>query len=323
MRLTRRSLLTGAGSLVVAYPLRGAALEAQVIEGPAFGASWRAVVQTDIDPGALHAALEEVVASIDATMSPFRADSEIAQFNESDTIDWFTLSSETWKVVAHALDMAQATAGAFDPTVGGMVGQFGFGPILRRSEGDHTAIELRPGSVRKALPNLSLDLCGIAKGYALDRMVAKIEAFGVQDFMVEVGGEVSARGYHPSGRAWRIGIEGTEPGAVEVQCAVALVGEALATSGDRVNSYVSGGRRYSHLIDPHLRAPADPALASVSVLAPTAMRADALATALFAMGHERGPDFARVNDLPALFLVRGTTSMREIETGGFNARVLK
>lgn len=322
MRLTRRAVLTGAGSLMLAQPLHAAAPEFQVIEGPAFGASWRVTVPARIDSEALHAALAAVVASVDAAMSPFRSDSEITRFNASEGTDWFALSPPTCEVISQALDIAEASAGAFDPTVGGIVGQYGFGPITRRSPGDHTGISFRAGAVRKARPDLTLDLCGIAKGHALDRMVAEIEAFAVDDFVIEVGGEVIARGRHPAGRAWRVGIESPEPEAKGLHCILALNGEALATSGDRVNSYVSGGRRYSHLIDPKLRSPADPALASVSVLAPTAIRADALATALFAMGHEAGADFAGRNGLPAFFLVRGRDGLREIVTGRFETRIL-
>lgn len=321
MTLTRRALLAGAGSLALARPL-AAASDTQVIEGPAFGAFWQVAVPMGIDPAALRSALQAVVAAVDTAMSPFRGDSEIARFNASDTTNWFALSPQTYEVVAQALAMADTTGGAFDPTVGGMVGQYGFGPITRRSPGNHSGITLRAGAVRKALPDLTLDLCGIAKGYALDRMVAEIEAFGAQDFLVEVGGEVLARGNHPSGRRWRVGIERPEPGATGFHCVVALHGAALATSGTRINSYVAEGRRYSHLIDPHLRRPAQTSLASVSVLAPTAMRADALATALFVMGHEAGPDFARRNDLPALFLVHDGSGIRELATSRFESHIL-
>jgi FAD:protein FMN transferase len=177
-------------------------------------------------------------------------------------------------------------------------------------------------AVRKAQPDLTLDMCGIAKGHALDRMVDAIEALGSKDFLVEIGGEVATRGQHPEGRPWQVAIESPDPGSQALQRVLDLTGEALATSGDRINGYDHGDRRYSHIIDPHRRRPSSSDLASVSVLAPTAMRADALATALFAMGHEAGPDFAVRNDLPALFLVRDRLGIREIATGAFASRIL-
>jgi thiamine biosynthesis lipoprotein len=321
MELTRRGFLAGACSLAFARPVL-AAPGAAVIEGPAFGASWRAVVPAGSDLREIGGALQAVVASVDAAMSPFRQDSEITRFNISNDSDWIALSATTCEVVEEALQVTEVTAGAFDPTMGGVVGQFGFGPIVRRSTGDHSGISLRPGAVRKMQPDLTLDLCGIAKGYALDRMVEAIEALGARDFLLEVGGEVAARGRHPVGRAWQVGIEKPEAGDRGFQRIVAFAGEALATSGDRINGYVAGGRRYSHIIDPTRRRPADTSLASVSVLAPTAMRADAMATALFAMGSEAAPEFAERNRLPALLLVREKRSIREISTGSFTERIL-
>lgn len=321
MRFTRRGFLAGAGSLAFARPVL-AASGAAVIEGPAFGASWRAVIPAGNDLRAMRTALQAVVASVDAAMSPFRPDSEITRFNVGSDKGWVALSTPTCEVLAEALHVADVTAGAFDPTVGGVVGQFGFGPIARRSLGDHSGISLRPGAVRKAQPDLTLDLCGIAKGYSLDRMVEAIESLGAKNFLLEVGGEVAARGRHPDGRAWQVGIEKPERGDRGFQRVVALEGGALATSGDRINSYVAGGQRYSHIIDPHRRRPADTGLASVSVMASSAMRADAMATALFAMGREAAQEFAERNRLPALLLVREKQGVREISTGSFAERIL-
>ncbi|MEX0957178.1 MAG: FAD:protein FMN transferase [Rhizobiaceae bacterium] len=322
MNLTRRALLAGAGSLALVRPVAAASSSVAVVEGPAFGATWRAVIEAGSDLQALATALQGVVASVNAAMSPFRPGSEIGRFNASNDTDWFALSQQTCDVVTEALRVAGVTGGAFDPTMGGVVGQFGFGPISRRSNGGHADISVRAGAVRKALPDLTLDLCGIAKGYALDRMADGIERAGVENYLLEVGGEVAARGRHPAGRAWQVGVERPETVEPALQRIVAMAGDAMATSGDRVNSYVTGGRRYSHIIDPHERWPADAGLASVSVLAPTGMQADAMATALFAMGSRAGPDFAQRSGLPALFLVRENAGVREIMTGGFADRIL-
>ena len=321
MSIARRTFLVGAASLALS-PSVLAASGAVAIEGPAFGASWRALVPACCDPRAVANALQAIVAEVDAAMSPFRPESEIARFNQSDETGWIQLSAPSCVVVAEALVVAEMTAGAFDPTMGGIVGRYGFGPISRRSAGDHSDISVRTSAVRKALPDLTLDLCGIAKGHALDRMVSALEALGAEDFLVEVGGEIAGRGRHPTGRAWQVGIERPDPSGRRFQRAVGLTGEALATSGDRVNHYVAGGRRYGHIMDPRRRRPADTGLASVSVFAATAMRADAMATALYAMGSERGPQFAVRNGLCALFLLREKDAIREIATGGFLDRIL-
>lgn len=321
MGMSRRIFLTGAAGLVLARPNAATAATVE-LGGPAFGASWRAVVPAGVDATDLGAALEAIVASVDGAMSPFRPMSEIGRFNASDSTDWQVLSPPTCKVIAWALDVADLTGGAFDPTVGGIVGQYGFGPITRRSAGDRSGILLRAGAVRKELPDLTLDLCGIAKGHALDLMLAAVDSVGARDFLVEIGGEVAARGRHPAGRRWRAGIETPLPGPAGLQRVVALDGETLATSGNRVNSYVSEGRRYSHLIDPHRRGPAESRLASVSVLAPSAVMADAMATALFAMGDQGGPACAEDLGLAALFLLHGDAGIHEITTGSFADRYI-
>lgn len=322
MRTTRRSLLLGAGATLLLPRAAAAEAETAVIEGPAFGASWRVVLPAGADRDAAGAALRAIVKDVDAAMSPFRAGSEVGRFNAGDDTGWVAVPAPVRAVVAEALRVARLTGGAFDPTVGPLVGRWGFGPITRVAEGDHRDIEISPAGLRKADAALSLDLCGIAKGHALDRMAAALDGLDVPDWLVELGGEVRGRGRHPSGRAWHVGIERPLPGDFAFQCVVDPGGLALATSGDRVNGFDIGGRRHAHIIDPARRRPATGALASVSVLAPRGDTADALATALFALGAEAGPDFAALEAIPALFLLREGGGIRELATGGFDARIV-
>jgi thiamine biosynthesis lipoprotein len=322
MGCTRRRFLAGTGAALLAGPLH-AAPDLRVLQGPAFGAGWQLTVPDGADSGAVVAAVTAIVASVDGAMSPFNPASEVARFNRSDSTDWQVMSPETLATVRVALAVAQRTGGAFDPTVGGLVGRYGFGPITRQTLGSHADISLRDGALRKTRSDLTLDLCGIAKGHALGRIVAALEALGLSDFFVELGGEVQARGMHPAGRHWRAGVERPDPAGTAVQRVVELSGEALATSGDRANGYTHGGRRYGHIIDPGSRAPAESALASVSVFAATGTEADALATALFAMGPERGAAYASAANIPALFLLRDGAGIREITTGAFEARYIR
>lgn len=325
MKLIRRELLTGAAAMLLTSRFSGAAAAGTrviVIEGPAFGASWRVTLQEGAKIEAIRRSLQAVITSVDGTMSPFRPDSEISHFNNSPATNWVSLSTDTCRVIKEGLRIARVTGGAFDPTVGGIVGRYGFGPIRRLSRGNHSDISVRVDAARKAHPNMSLDLCGIAKGHALDRMVGVLEGSGISAFLVELGGEVFARGLHPRGRAWQVGIEHPDPGTISFQRIVMLNGKALATSGDRVNSYSVGGRRYGHIIDPHAGLPADSGVASVSVFAPKAITADALATALFALGAQAGAALAARENISALFLLRERTGLREIMTGKFVDHVL-
>mgnify|MGYP001279750858 CR=1 FL=1 len=323
MKLSRRELILSAGGtmLASAFPAFAGSIgnaRPRTLRGPAFGASWSLVAAGSWDAKAVRAAFEPIVASVDGAMSPFRADSEVSRFNRAASTGWQEASAATCMVVKEGLRIAALTGNAFNPTVGPLVGRYGFGPIQGGLPGLPEEITVGKESIRKARAALSLDLCGIAKGHALDRMVAACREQGMTDFLVELGGEVFANGRHPSGRRWQVGIERPSL-AGGFQRAVALDGASLATSGNAVNGYAYGGRRYSHIIDPATGLPAASALASVTVAAETAMTADALATALYAMGPERGPDFAHSAEIEAFFVMSDAS---EVASGGFEARIL-
>jgi thiamine biosynthesis lipoprotein len=323
MTLSRRMLLaSGLAQLMATTAVRAETEVVQVIAGEAFGSTWRAVLPYQSDAGMARRVVSSTIRLIDTTMSPYHIGSEIGFFNDSGSTEWMEISSETAKVASEALNTARITNGAFDPTVGGLVGRYGFGPIRKHTKENYLGVSVTKGALRKSSSDLTLDLCGIAKGYAVDLISAGLAAHGLGDFFIELGGEVRGRGQHPSGRAWRAGIERPLPGDRSLHCVVAIGTLALATSGDLINSYAIGGRRYGHIINPSHGRPADTALASVTVLAGSAMEADAMATGLFALGSESGPDFAVSLQLDSLFLVRDGAGVREIMTGNFNSHVV-
>ena len=322
MRCSRRGFMVGAGAMLSATALFAGPGDVLQIDGPAFGAGWRVWVAAGADAGPIIAAVTGVAASVDAAMSPFRPTSEISRFNRMETLDWVPLSVETCATILEAKRIAALTQGAFDPTLGGLVGRYGFGPITTLPAGSFEGLSIGANAAKKAHVLQTLDLCGIAKGQALDRIAAALMALGHGDFFVELGGEVYAQGYHPDGRPWRAGIERPLPGLAAPLRIVVVNGEALATSGDRANSFVHAGKRYGHIIDPQRGRPADTALASVSVFAPRAITADALATALFAMGPENGPAFAARQQIPALFVLRDGDGLREAATADFSTRFI-
>lgn len=327
MMFTRRDLLISGGGLLLASTVPARPEPAGVLQGTAFSTSWRLVTHQLVKKPVLRASIETIIQSVDKAMSPFRTDSEISQFNRTATTDWQSLSAETCEVAREALRVAAMTSDAFNPTVGPIVGRFGFGPIKGTATGQSRDIAVEGGKLRKRKPDLSIDLCGIAKGYALDCMATACEIHGITDYLFELGGEVIARGRHPAGRDWRVGIEqplsrtNRLPRANHLQRVIVLNDMALATSGTAINSYRIGHKRYSHIIDPHTRQPSESALASVSVVDPTAMTADALATALFVMGPRKGPAFAQQAGIDALFLIADGDRLRERTTAGFAARI--
>ncbi len=285
-----------------AWALPATASETVRVSGRAFGTSWHLRLRGAGDVDALAADLAALLERIDRSMSPFRDDSTLSRFNGSGQ-GAFAADPDLACTLAEALRVADLTGGAFDPSVGPDVGRYGFGPIHGTRVGSHASLSLDGTTIERSVAGITLDLCGIAKGYALDRMAQAIAAAGFGDFVAEIGGEVLAVGTDEGGAPWRIGI--ADPLGDGVRMAIDPRGLAVATSGDAVNAYEIAGRRYSHIIDPLSDEPVRNAVASVSVLAATAMTADALATALMVMGPVRGLTFAASHDLPVLYLLRG------------------
>ncbi len=321
MRLHRRGFLLGGGAFLAgrAWPARAEA--SRIVGGPAFGSYWRAVLPEDSDATAARAAVEAVVSSVDAAMSPYRADSEIGRFNRDTRPGGRRVSAPTRAVVAEALEIARLTGGVFDPTVGPLVARYGFGPVGGIPGGLDTLAVL-DDRIEKTEGTTTLDLCGIAKGHALDRAAEALAALGIANVLVEIGGEIHAAGRHPAGRAWQVAVEAPARGPISVQRIVSLENDRIATSGVSPNGYRQGARNTTHIVDPRTGRPVDGNLAAVSVVSPSGARADALATALMVLGEDAGADLAEREAIPALFLVRDGSGLREVMTGGFGARLL-
>lgn len=316
MYVKRREMIRLGGgaaiSCLLSPPLRASGV--CVLTGPAFGSAWRLVLpETDEQPRLV---IEEIVQRIDAEMSPFRQDSEVARFNGGLPVQ---LSVGTRAVVEVALSLAHDSDGAFDPTAAPFGRRYGFGPLSispTAPAGHHRELRLNGDRLLSATKGLTVDLNGVAKGHALDLMIAALSGL---DFVLELGGEVAARGRHPSGRPWQLGIE--RPGSDKLQRLIDAERRVLATSGDESQSYVSGGRRYGHVVDPRSGAPIESGVASVSVLAATGLLADGLATAALVLGPDESRELLARHDASALFLMRTRRGLAEVELGGFDSGV--
>lgn len=280
--------------------------------------------------------VQDCLDGVDARMSTYQADSEVSGFNRATSTDWFPVSRETALVVEAALEVAERTSGAFDVTVGPLVNLWSFGPE-RRPVGvptdaeieaaqaqvgyRHLSVRLDPPSLRKAVPELTLDLSGIAKGFAVDRIGKLLEAGGIGSYMVEVGGEVRTRGTKRTGEAWRIGVEQPVVGPRKLQGVLELEDIALATSGDYRNFFEWDGELYSHEIDPRTGRPVRHGVASVSVLADTAMRADAYATGLMVLPPDEAWRVAQDLGLEIMIVTRGPGGYQRRITPGFSRRM--
>ena len=171
--------------------------------------------------------------------------------------------------------------------------------------------------IRKDFPGLMVDLSAIGKGFAADRVGLLLTSLGYENYLVEVGGELSIRGMNAKGEPWAIGIEAPLPDQRRPHTIVHLTNTGMATSGDYRNFFEADGNIYSHTIDTRSGRPVTHTLASVTVVDETAARADALATALLVMGPEEGLAFAEREQLAVLMLIRTDGSIEERQTAAF------
>lgn len=314
---TRRTFLALSGAAALLPGPGYASNEISILGGDAFGTYWRLALpmDTEVDVSGLRA----IISQVDAGFSPFRPDSELSRFNRTDTSDWVPVSAGMTKVLGKGLEIAAASGGAFDPTIGPLVNRFGFGPIHAGAWGAFEQIDIAAGAVRKADARLSLDLCGIAKGHALDRMATALDTQGISDFLLDLGGELRAGGHHPDGREWQVAVESL---AGQFPLVVRLDRKAIATSGLSAQSYGRNGKMVSHIIDPHTGSPVGGEMVTVSVLADDATIADGWATALMAMPPEAAFETAEAIGLDALLFMRDGTVLRPVMTGRFAESVL-
>jgi thiamine biosynthesis lipoprotein len=281
--------------------------------------------------------LEPVVAGlleqVNDQMSTYRPESELSRFNRQESTDWFGVSAELAGVVAAALEVSRSTGGAFDVTVGPLVNLWGFGPGPRTyrlppaeevqavlAEVGFGKLQVRsdPPALRKSRPALYVDLSALAKGHGVDRVAELLESRGIDDYMVEIGGEIRARGVNVRGVPWRIAVEKPTPAGRAPYGVLSLRDVGVATSGDYRNFFEVEGRRFSHTIDPLSGYPVDNPPASVTVLHPSAMYADAYATALMVMGEGGGMDLANELGLAAMFIARADSGLEDRRSTSFD-----
>lgn len=303
------------------------------LHGPAMGTRWSATIHGDntLDLAALQSDLAAAVEQVDAQMSPWKPDSDLVRMNRAPLDTWVHLPVDMMEVLACALEVRDQSAGTFDPCVGTLVDAWGFGAVRKAPDAKairaacpltpgaaHAGLELdrSQGRARKRAP-LQLDLCGIAKGYAVDRMVAVLQQHGVGHALAALDGELRALGSQASGAPWAVALERPEAGRRAVHGVVELEDLAVATSGDYRRFVDLGGARISHTMDPRRGVPVNNAVASVTVLENSGMRADAWATALLVAGPNEGLVMAQRMGLDALFLLRRPEGLVEVRLGRF------
>ncbi|MCH1555982.1 MAG: FAD:protein FMN transferase [Pseudomonadales bacterium] len=279
----------------------------------------------------IHLKIDKELININNLMSTYDNESEISRFNRAEINRGFALSPETFQVVQFSLLVARLTNGAFDPTVGPLVDLWGFGPPGgRQIIPDEAAIKSakskvgfqsliltsEPATLTARQPR-HLDLSAVAKGFAVDQIGALLQDAGYQSFLVEIGGELLAKGSKPGGLPWRVAVELPESRLRSILRTLPLIDQAIATSGDYRNYFEYEARRFSHTLDPRTGNPVTHKLTSVTVLADTAMKADGWATGLAVLGPVDGLELADQLGIAALMLVRGKDNLTLVESRAF------
>ena len=313
----------------------------ETLTGLTMGTSWtvKLIAPAGMAMAELHpviaAGIERQLDEVVEQMSTWREDSDLSRYNSAPAGTWHVLPKQLLTVLDCALMVAQASGGAYDPSVGPVVNLWGFGPRATPSSMPFTPVLPEPDLLQRARTHcgwqrvhidrkrqavlqpggLYLDFSSIAKGFGVDQVAAYLRSMGILSYLVEVGGELIGQGVKADGQPWWVGLE--QPPATALPALyepgiVALHGLALATSGDYRRYFEHAGARYSHTIDPRTAQPVAHQLASVAVLHENCMHADAWATALLVLGEQEGLQLAQAHGLAALFISREQQGAQEV-----------
>lgn len=318
-----RNLLQGAGVItVMSLALAGCqpAERIEVLSGPTMGSTYTIkYVANKTTPAAESAGVvvQNILDEVDRHMSTYRADSDLSRFNNLPAGSCEVMPRPVLELVSYSDELARLSNGRFDITIQPLLSVWGFGPASRGhqipTEDAISEAKARMGYQHLSVEGnqlckeiaLKLDLNSIAAGYTVDRIAAEFEKKGIRSYMIEVTGELFAKGKKPDGSPWRIALE--QPvgnGERVLQRILEIDGWGVNTSGDYRNYFEEEGVRFSHTHDPQTGAPIAHNLAAVTVIDRSTMAADGLGTLLMVLGKNEGMEFVKQHGIAALFVTR-------------------
>lgn len=306
------------------------------LQGEGLGSTWKVTIadKPSLDADAIQRGIQQRIDNVTHQLSRWDGKSSLSVLNAATTDEWQPLPNELFFALSYALELAQSTGGAYDPTVAPLVDVWGFGTPGRRfappSPDEISAARARIGWQKVALDSdgkrvrrragTVIDLSSMTHGLAADQVASYLQSIGVKRYLIDVGSELRAHG-----QDWHVGIErppaefaGTTTSAEPLRV-IALRDAGIATSGNYRYYFDYNGRRYSHRIDPRTGEPIANDLASVTVIAPQCMHADALATALTVLGPDEGLAYAKSHSIAALFVLRTASGLEQRMTPEFSA----
>ena len=289
----------------------------QIIKGDIFGTYYSIKIKTDIKNNEIKNKVKEKLKEINNTMSVFDTESEISKINQAPAGQQIELSFSMREVIKAADKVYRQTNGYFDPSLGRLIDLWGFGSSSKVTP---TAEEIKQALkssgfnklkfvndfqyITKTNAQTMINLSAIAKGWAVDEIARLLDGEGYKNYIVEIGGEVKTQGYREHDEPWSIGINKPAANSSDNILVMSLSNMAVATSGNYRNFYSSDGKIIGHTISFETGEPAETDVASVSVFHDSCMMADAYATAIVAMGVEKGLDFANRQKLKVIIFDR-------------------
>ncbi|MBT3299798.1 MAG: FAD:protein FMN transferase [Candidatus Marinimicrobia bacterium] len=310
----------------------------QSITGRTMGTTYEIIFGEQLSEetlGHLENSIDSILININQEMSVYISESNISLFNKKRNILPSEIPNSFKKVIERSLFWFKETGGAFDITVMPLVNLWGFGTkekietlpdiekihVLMASIGSDY-ISLNGNLLIKNNVDVQIDLGAVAKGFAVDVIAEFLERKGVRHYFVEIGGEINCEGKNREGKIWTIGIQTPKRNSLDYSVIkkIKLKNRSIATSGDYKNFVEINGKFYSHAINPKTGYPVESQVASVSVIAPNCMDADALATGLMIMPLSEGKILVKkFNEMDAMWILRNENGLYNIEkTSGFN-----
>lgn len=312
--------------------------ESLTLAGETMGTTWHVTVvgaPRSADEDALGTAITGALDAVNAGLNNWNPTSEISRISASDSIEPVEISADLATVMAEAMRIHTLSEGAFDVTLAPLIDLWGFGPKMPgdpipadaeiaaalENVGQGDLIALDGNLLTKRAPGVSVNLSAIAKGYGVDAVGRALETLGVERYLVEIGGDLYAKGDNAEGAPWKIGVERPDAAARTVEVILPVSDLGMATSGDYRNYFEEDGVRYSHIIDPVTGRPITHRTASVTVLADSAMTADGLATAMLALGSERAMPIAEAEGLAVMVIDRRPGGFVTSTSSAFDALI--
>jgi thiamine biosynthesis lipoprotein len=275
-----------------------------IVDGHAQGTTYH-IIYFSREQKSFQQEIDSILHTLDMSLSTYVPSSIISRVNNNDTS--VVLDKYFLDVFNKSIEVSERTNGAFDFTVAPLINAYGFGFTKKADVTDgivdsllnfigYEMILIDNGKVVKENPNVMIDFNAIGQGYTVDVISEFLETMEVNSYLVEIGGEVRAKGEKDNGEAWKVGIDQpTEMEGGGLQATITMHNSAMATSGNYRKYYEENGKRYGHIIDPKTGYPGKHELLSASVVASDCMTADAYATAFMVMGTEKAKRFLSEN----------------------------